>query len=240
MMQPCLYRGTVTHRRLRPVPHALSYRVAAIFVNVDELDKATKSVHGLSYNRFNLFGIYDRDHGGGKTTIAEYAWKLVRQKPGTEVITQIFMLCYPRLLGFVFNPLSTYFCVDAAGQVRLMIYEVHNTFGGRHAYVTEVIEPGAPNFFQTAKTFAVSPFNKIEGHYSLKASAPAEKVSVGVALTTPEGPTLNAYFSAARQALTTGNLLRVFFGYPLMTLKVVAAIHYEALKLWLKGLKVQL
>jgi uncharacterized protein len=230
-----IYRGTVTHQRLRPVSHRLSYDVAALLVDVDAVPQSHRF---LSYNRFNLFSINDRDHGSGKT-ISEFAWGLVNAKTGTENVRQIFMLCYPRLLGFVFNPLTTYYCLDEAGRTRMMIYEVHNTFGGRHTYVTDVIETDQPNYFQTEKKFYVSPFNKIEGHYGLRASPPAQRVSVGVALTTPDGPTLNAYFAACREDLTDRNLLRVFFSYPLMTLKVVAAIHFEALKLWLKGLKVQ-
>ncbi len=230
-----IYRGTVTHQRLRPVSHRLSYEVAALLVDVDAVPK---HLWFLSHNRFNLFSIHDRDHGEGKA-ISAFVWDLVRGKAGTEDVKHIFMLCYPRLLGFVFNPLSTFFCVDAEGRTRLMIYEVHNTFGGRHTYVTDAIEIDQPNYFQTEKTFYVSPFNKIEGHYGLRASPPTDRVSVGVALTTPDGPTLNAYFSAKREELNDRNLLAIFFSYPLMTLKVVAAIHFEALKLWLKGLKVQ-
>jgi uncharacterized protein len=230
-----IYRGTVTHQRLRPVLHKLSYDVAALLVDVDDIPRHLRL---LSYNRFNLFSINDRDHNSDKT-IPEFAWGLVKEKSGTQDVRQIFMLSYPRLLGFTFNPLTTYFCVDAEGHTRLMIYEVHNTFGGRHVYVTDAIAPNEPNYFQTEKTFYVSPFNKIEGHYGLRASPPAERVSVGVALTTPDGPTLNAYFAAQREALNDRNLLSVFFSYPLMTFKIFAAIHFEALKLWFKGLKVQ-
>jgi uncharacterized protein len=235
-----IYRGTVTHRRLRPVAHALAYDVAAILVDVDQIALSAKQCRFLSYNRFNFFGIDDRDHGAGDgSTIHEYVWNIVKSKSGTEDVCHIFMLCYPRLLGFVFNPMTTFFCVDGSGQVKMMIYEVHNTFGGRHSYVTDVIRADQPNYFQTEKVFYVSPFNKVEGHYGLKASPPAERVSVGVALTTAEGPTMNAYFVGKRETLNDRNLLQVFFAYPLMTLKVVAAIHFEALKLWWKGLKVQ-
>jgi uncharacterized protein len=240
MIEACLYRGTVTHRRLRPVSHMLNYTVTALLIDVDKIAETVRQHRLLSYNCFNIFALDDRDHGKGDgTTIRDFAWSLVKSKTGTDDVQQIFMLCYPRLLGFVFNPITTYFCVDNAHRIRLMIYEVHNTFGGRHNYVTEAIDVDEPNYFETAKKFYVSPFNKIEGHYGLKASSPLERVSVGVALTTQDGPLLNAYFAGHRVALNDGNLLRVFFSYPLMTLKVVAAIHFEALKLWLKGLKVQ-
>jgi DUF1365 family protein len=230
-----LYRGLVTHKRYRPVLHSLHYKVAALFVNVDDIPK---NLNLLSYNRFNLFSLYDRDHGTGQT-ISEFAWGLANSKDAEKQITQIYMLCYPRLLGFTFNPLTTYYGYDVNGNLRLLIYEVHNTFGARHTYVSDLIAAGDAGFFKTEKAFYVSPFNKIEGHYNLSATPPAEKLCVGVALTTPDGPTLNAYFAAERHALTDWNLLKVFFAYPLMTLKVVAAIHYEALKLWRKGLKIQ-
>jgi uncharacterized protein len=236
----CLYRGTVTHRRLRPVQHAMSYDVAALLVDVDKIAETAQQHKFLSYNSFNMFGIDDRDHGAGDSTaIRDFAWGLVKSTLGTQDVCKIFMLCYPRLLGFVFNPMTTYFCVDTDGNTRLMIYEVHNTFGGRHSYVTEAIAADAPNFYQAEKVFYVSPFNKIEGQYGLKASQPLDRVSVGVALTTQDGPTLNAYFAGQRVELNDRNLLGVFFAYPLMTLKVVVAIHFEALKLWFKGLKVQ-
>ena len=240
MIEACIYRGTVSHRRLRPVAHTLRYDVAAVLVDIDHIADTARTNLLLSYNRYNVFSIDDRDHGTGEGgSIQDFAWNLVRSKPGSDAITQIFMLCYPRLLGFVFNPLTSFFCLDKNGDVRLMIYEVHNTFGGRHSYVTDVTPAHAASHFQTEKVFPVSPFNRVEGHYSLKASAPLDRVSVGVSLTTAEGPTLNAYFSGRRYPLDAANLARVFFGYPLMTLKVVAAIHFEALKLWFKGLKVQ-
>jgi uncharacterized protein len=231
----CLYQGVVTHKRYRPVLHNLNYKVAAIFLNVDAIAQPLRLI---SYNRFNLFSIYDRDHGTGET-ISAFAWGLVKPKDLDNEVTQIHMLCYPRLLGFTFNPLTTYYCMDKAGNTRMLIFEVHNTFGGRHTYVSDMIAAGDAGYFKTDKIFYVSPFNKVEGHYNLSASKPEQNITVGVALTTPDGPTLNAYFAATRHELTDANLLRVFFAYPLMTIKVVAAIHYEALKLWLKGLKLQ-
>jgi uncharacterized protein len=224
----CIYRGVVTHKRYLPVLHTLNYKVAAIFLNIDAIAQQSRL---LSYNQFNLFSIYDRDHGTGQS-ISDFAWGLVKPKDLDNEVTQIHMLCYPRLLGFTFNPLTTYYCMDKAGNTRMLIFEVHNTFGGRHTYVSDMIAAGDAAYFKTEKTFYVSPFN-------LSASKPEQNITVGVALTTPDGPTLNAYFAAKRHELTDANLVRVFFAYPLMTIKVVAAIHYEALKLWLKGLKLQ-
>jgi uncharacterized protein len=233
-VEPGIYFGTVTHRRLRPVEHHLAYDVASVFVDVDDLAGGLTPVL-LSHNRFNLFSIHDKDHGEADgRSISDFAWSTVRSIAGSEDVARIYMLCYPRLLGFGFNPLTTYFCVSSAGEPCVMIYEVRNTFGGRHVYVTDAISPG---YARTEKLFRVSPFNSVEGTYGLRASDPGETVTVGVALTTDDGPLLKAYFTGKRKPLTSLQLMRVFFGLPFMSLKVILAIHWEALKLWKKGLK---
>ena len=234
-----VYFGKVTHRRLRPVTHNLAYDVASVFIDLDDL-AAGRLPMLMSHNRFNLFSIYDRDHGGRDgEAIRDFAWRLVSQVSGSDTIKHIYMLCYPRILGFGFNPLTTYFAIDRNGQTRQLIYEVHNTFGGRHAYVTGLADASATHVATAEKVFRVSPFNRIEGTYSLRATEPRQNVVLGVALSTAEGPVLNAYFAGHWKPLDNASLLRVFFGLPLMTLKVVSAIHWEALKLWKKGLKLQ-
>jgi DUF1365 family protein len=144
------------------------------------------------------------------------------------------MFCYPSVLGYVFNPLTVYYCFDAEDRLRLMIYEVNNTFGGRHSYVVPVGE----TFAQTApKHFFVSPFNAVEGKYDFHFSAPGEKMALGIALSVEGKPILNAYVSGERMALSDANLARSFLGLPFLTFKVIGAIHLQALRLWWKGLK---
>lgn len=239
-IESALYVGKVIHQRLRPVAHRLEYRVASLLIDVDQLQKGTLP-RFFSYNGFNLFSIHDRDYGEGRgsESISAFAWKHVEEQGLTGAVTKVFLLSYPRLLGYGFNPLSTYFALDAAGEVRLIIYEVHNTFGGRHCYVAGPFAAGEAGFATADKTFRVSPFNRIEGHYGLRASLPGETATVGVNLHTDEGPLLKAYFHGERRPFTSGQLLRVFFTLPLMTLKVIGGIHWEALKLLLKGLKLQ-
>jgi uncharacterized protein len=232
-----LYHGLVTHRRLRPVAHHLSYRVASLLVNVNDLG-TSRLPSLLRYNKTGLFSINDRDHGEGDP-IASFAWKLAEEAGAARTVKQIHMLCYPRMLGFGFNPLTVYFGTDASGDTRFLIYEVRNTFGGRHIYRSDLLAPGEAAFQQTPKLFRVSPFNKVEGNYGLRATSPTENLTIGVSLETDDGPTLKAYFKAERSPLTNASLLRLLASMPLMTFRIVAAIHWEALKLWRKGLKLQ-
>jgi uncharacterized protein len=234
-VQSGIYFGRVTHKRLRPVQHELNYDVASLLVDVDEL--ATGHMPTLlSHNRFNLFSIHDRDHGdlGAGLSISAFAWGKVAQAGLGGVVAQIFMLCYPRILGYAFNPLTTYYALDSEGEIRLMIYEVHNTFGGRHVYTSEPMVAGATAFHTTEKVFRVSPFNGVEGRYALRASRLGDNIS------TDDGPLLKAYFHGRRSSLTAAGLVGVFVRLPFQSLKVIGGIHWEALKLWLKGLNLHL
>lgn len=237
MTESCLYHGEVVHRRLNPLRHELRYRVFNLLADVDRLDDLSRSLKLFSYNRLNLFSIMDRNHGPGDgTPVREHAWALVRAAEGGEAVRRVFMFCYPSVLGYVFNPLTVYYGLDAEDRLRLMIYEVNNTFGGRHSYVLPVGDSMAQS---APKHFFVSPFNAVEGHYTFNFTAPAEKMALGVALSVDGKPVLKAYVSGARRPLTDANLLRSFLGIPLLTLKVIGAIHLHALKLWWKGLKLK-
>ncbi|MCB1381096.1 MAG: DUF1365 domain-containing protein [Alphaproteobacteria bacterium] len=232
-----LYVGEVVHRRIRPVRHDLRYRVYNLFLDVDELHNIHERIRCLSYNRFNLFSLRDRDHGPGDgTPIAEHVWQVARQSATAGPVQRIFMFTYPRVMGYVFNPLTVYYCFDAADQLCLMIYEVNNTFGQRHSYVIPV---SGDRLHACRKSFYVSPFNRVEGTYRFSAAPPDESLKLSIILSTPEGVCLSAWFSGQQVALTDGNLLRSFISLPLQPFKVIGGIHAEAAKLWLKGLRVQ-
>ncbi len=231
----CLYLGEVGHRRLSPVHHQLRYRVYNLFADVDELASLGKRLRFFSYNRFNLLSISDRNHGSGDgTSIAEHAWKLARAAETQAPVARIFMFCYPRVLGYVFNPITVYYGLDAENRLQLMIYEVNNTFGERHSYV---LPAGDSNRQSCSKKLYVSPFNNVEGKYDFRFSLPGEHLSLTIALSTVDGLLFKAWFAGNRAALCDRMLLRSFFSLPLQSLKITCAILVEAARLWLKGLR---
>ncbi len=148
-----------------------------------------------------------------------------------------YVLCYPRILGYVFNPLSVWFCHDPADRLTAIVYEVHNTYDERHAYVLPVGEDMRLVRHGCAKEFYVSPFLSRDCRYRFRISPPCEDVAIAINEEEAGRPILNASFAGTRGDLTDGTLLKLLLRYPLMTLKVVAAIHFEAVRLMLKGVR---
>lgn len=231
----CLYRGEVVHRRLLPLRHELRYRVCNLFADIDQLPGVAKRLWLFSYNRFNLFSISDSSHGRGDgTPIRDCIWALVKAANPDHEITRVFMFCYPKVLGYVFNPLTVYYGFSADNELRLMIYEVNNTFGERHSYVIPVDESQSQS---CNKKLYVSPFNAVDGRYDFNVQNPADELKLAITLTTGEGICLKTWFSGKKLPLTDANLLRSFLSLPLLSLKVIGAIHWEAVKLWVKGMR---
>ncbi len=233
-MHSALYPGWVMHRRLRPRHHRFKYRVFAMLIDLGELPALDRGLRLFGWNRPGLFSFHDGDHGDGRP-LTVWLDALLRAA-GIVADGPRRVLCYPRILGYVFNPLSVWFCHDAAGALRAVIYEVHNTFGERHAYVFGG-EDGRLARHACAKEFYVSPFLSEACRYHFRVHPPDDKVAVTILEDEDGAPVLNASFSGARRTLTDRSLLAMLFAYPLMTIKVVAAIHFEAVRLMLKGIR---
>jgi len=234
-----IYKGTVTHKRLRPVKHGLSYGVFNLLIDCDEIESQAKKLKFFSYNKPNLVSLYDKDFGDSKN-LNVYLHTLAQKAVPNIPVTRFKMLTYPRIFGYAFNPITVYFGLDAANEVRLMIYEVNNTFGQRHTYVIPAEQRADGMIWQNCdKQFYVSPFNDVSGNYTFHVTPIGEKLTIGVALRDAEGPLLNAFFAGKRHELTDSQLIKAILSTGWMTAKVMLGIHVEALKLWLKGVKLQ-
>lgn len=230
-----VYVGVVAHRRLRPVGHRLRYRVFSLLVDLDAVGKAGLKL--LSKNRFNLFSLHERDFGSGRGVDLAGEIRTLMRENGVDASGPLRLLFYPRILGFAFNPLAIFYCADRSGAPSAMLYEVRNTFGEKHSYLIPVESRGAVIRHEADKQFYVSPFMAMAQRYRFSLTTPGEEIAVAIRQSDAEGPILDASFTGARRPLDDSTLARAFFLYPLMTLKVVAAIHWEAMKLFLKGVK---
>ncbi len=235
------YVGSVMHARMKPKAHRFTYSVFALLVDLDRLEEAHRLSPFFSVGKFNLIGFDLRPHGMTKGSPNPKADVVAALKAAglTEEPARVLLLCYPRVLGFVFNPLSVYFAYAADGRLIGVHYEVRNTFGERHSYV-EPVEPGqlseAGLRQEADKLFYVSPFMPMEQRYHFRVRPPgAEDIAVRIHETDAGGPILAATFHGKAERIGTLSCLRLAFGMPLMTLKVVAGIHWEALRLWVKG-----
>ena len=230
-----LYVGQTTHVRFKPQPHKFRYGVFQLLIDVDRLKEAFAGLRTLGVGRFGLFSFAARDHGARDGQPLRVWVEAQLASAGlTASAAQIRLLCFPRVLGFVFNPLSIFFVHDPDGRLEAVIYEVNNTFGQTHAYVTPATGLGDERQ-EADKAFYVSPFYGVEGGYQFRLSPPGKSFDLVICKQTAGQTDFVATLSAQRRALTDGALMRLFFAMPLMTLGVVAAIHWEALRLWFKG-----
>lgn len=232
-----LYAGRVMHQRVRPRRHRLDYSMFSLLLDLDEIDGLDRKLSLFSRNRFNLFSFFDRDYGAepGKPIRLQIEGHLCAaglQPDGGP----IRVLTMPRILGYVFNPLSVFFCYRRDESLSAIFYEVSNTFGERHSYLLPVETPDATVIRQKCpKQFYVSPFMDMKMDYAFRVVPPAERVMVAITGSDADGPVITAALSSRRRELTDGALAKVFFTFPLLTLKVMAGIHFEALFIWMKG-----
>jgi DUF1365 family protein len=229
-----IYRGAVVHERIRPRRHRLKYNVFSLLLDIDELGTISQNSKMLAHNKWAFYSIRDNDHGDGRP-IRKWVEDELRDHELAECSEKIFMLCYPRILGYVFNPLTVYFCYNKNNTLGAVIYEVHNTFKERHCYVLAV-EPSQKIIVKQhcEKEFYVSPFIPENCTYKFRIQEPGQKVGVVIREEDSEGLLFAAAFSGLYTPLSDEALLKTTVQYPLMTIKVMVGIHIEAFKLFFK------
>jgi DUF1365 family protein len=231
-----LYRGVISHLRVRPKRHALRYRVFQLLIDLGEGPALGRTCRWFGWDRPALLSFRQSDHGDGSDTPLRAQIEERLRAARIEAGGPIRILCMPRVLGYVFNPLSIYFCHRTDGGLAAIVYEVNNTFGGRHSYVLPVEGDGAVDQ-SCAKRLHVSPFMDMGLTYDFRIAAPDEWVQFGIHVRDDDGLWLTAGFAGERRSFTDAELLKAWLAHPLLTIGVIAAIHWEALRIWLKGVK---
>jgi DUF1365 family protein len=237
MHDPAIYRAEVTHTRTGPIRHRLRHSVFYLYLDLYKLDDFARRSRIFSRNHFNLLSFFDRDHGcrDGRP-IAVWVETQLKHAGFFDPQGRIFLLTLPRILGYVFNPISVYYCFDRQNQLIAVLHEVRNTFGELHGYVLPAHpSPQGLVHQETAKRFYVSPFMGMDALYRFRLNIPAEVLMIGIRATTVEGIGLAAFLRGRQRPLTDWELLRAVFAMPFMTVNVIASIHIHAMRLWLKG-----
>ena len=238
MINSFIYNGQVIHKRFKPKVHSFKYNVFSLLIDLSELEILDKQVNLFSFNKFNLISFYNKDHGERDgSSLVEWVNKNLKKSNITIKNIKIKILCYPRIFGFVFNPLSVYYVYNSNENLISILYEVKNTFGEQHTYIFRVEKDA--NLIQTtcSKKFHVSPFIEMNCNYFFRLLKPGNKISVIIDQYEDDDKILYASQDGIRTDFNTKYLIKSYLKHPIMTFKIIIAIHYEAFKLWLKGIK---
>lgn len=232
-----LYVGEVVHQRSRTFSHRLRYRLWMVLADLDELDGLQSHLGLLGRGRFGLISLRTADHGDRSDRPLRAQVEGHLAEAGIDIAGgPIRLLTMPRILGYGFNPISVFFCHTPDGALAALLYEVTNTFHERHSYLVAVpANPAGPVRQTVEKQLFVSPFMDRDLSYDFTVRPPGDAVSVVVAVRRGDTPILTASFAGQRRPLTDTELLRAFMTHPLLTWKVTWGIHWEALKMLLKG-----
>ena len=249
-MNSCFYACDIFHRRLRPKQHEFLYRVFYFYLDLDELDEVSQRLKFFGVNRANLYSLWDKDHfqyaadGSGKpaplgqkprsiaTNVREF---LERSGCPLEENGTIRILGFPRVLGYVFNPITLYFCFGADGVPHASVVEVGNTFRELKPYLVPCAASGAFDFeARLPKSYYVSPFSPVDLEFHFRLQLPGKALHVSIDDYDAEGRVLLSLLKGERRRLTSANLGWFTAQFPLITLKVIGLIHWQALRLWLK------
>jgi len=238
MINSCIYSGSVIHKRFKPKEHFFKYKVFSLFLDLSELNELDDKLNFFSLNKFNLISFYEVDHGNRDgSSLLDWVKNNLSKNNVSTVNIRVKLLCYPRILGYVFNPLSVFFVYDQNENLISILYEVKNTFGEQHTYFFKVENQNKLIQNNCSKKFHVSPFIEMNCNYFFKILNPAQKLSVIIDQYDQKGKILFASQDGERSDLTSKNLMKSYLKHPLMTFKIISAIHFEAFKLWMKGIK---
>jgi|SRR5579885_543777 DUF1365 family protein len=234
---PALYAASVMHRRCIAPRYRFAYRLFYLWLDVDRLERTAAGSRWFSYNRFNLLSFYDRDHGDGHSTPRAFAEGVLARAGLRLAGGRIWLLTLPRVLGYVFNPVSFWFCEDDERRLRAVIAEVNNTFGERHCYLLASEDQclAYPLTMDKAKCFHVSPFLPVSGDYRFRIARPGARLAIAIRHGQAGQTQLQAALVGERRPFSDAAILKLCLAMPLATLKTIAAIHWQALKLWLRG-----
>ena len=233
-----IYTGNVVHKRFKPKIHFFKYKVFSLLIDLSEIYLLDKELKIFSYNKFNIISFYDKDHGARDGSLVENWVKdnLKKNNINTNEI-QIKLLCYPRIFGYVFNPLSVFYIYDKNSNLISILYEVKNTFGEQHTYIFKTNINNNLIQHMCKKKFHVSPFIEMDCVYFFRLLKPGNKISVIIDQNDKDGKILYASQDGVKSEITNSNMTKSYLKHPLMTFKIILAIHFEAFKLWSKGIK---
>jgi DUF1365 family protein len=235
-MNSCLYETSIMHHRLSPREHRFEYKFFSFYLDLDEIDSLAQNIWMISRNRWNVYSLYDKDHiDKGMPTIKENLLAYLKEQGINVPISKVMLLTNLRMLGYVFNPVSFYFCFDASSQPVCVIPEIGNTFGEIKPFLIDADHRSGNTFKdQHVKHYYISPFTKLDDHLDFRLTIPDEQLNLGINTTKNKTPVIVTTMKGKRSALTNKNLLWLSLKFPFVTLKVIALIHWHALLLWRK------
>lgn len=239
---PCLINGKVMHKRFTPKENFFTYPIYYCSLPLAKLNEL-KIINSLNIDRFSLTSFYKKDHGEKSENgdLNAWAYEQLSKFHLQNKVKTVTLISMPRILGFVFNPVSFWLCFDEKEKLRAIIYEVNNTFGETHSYVCakqdqSVIEEN--DWIMARKEFHVSPFLPRDGHYQFRIKISSQKIGLWIDYYNKEGKrTLTTSLKGKLEELTKSAQRKAFWQTPLVTLQAISLIHWQALKLKIKGIK---
>ena len=234
----CIYSGYIIHKRFKPKKHFFSYKTFSLLIDLNEIKGLDKKINFFSYNKFNIMSFYNIDHGPRDgSSLVKWATKTLRKAKINLDGGRIKLLCFPRFFGYVFNPLSIFYCYDKNLKLKAILYEVKNTFNEQHTYIFKSKTSSKIILHKWNKKFYVSPFIEMKTFYNFRLTRPSNKIDILIKQSDDRGLLLIAKQVGKKLELNSQNLFYQFLKHPLMSFKVIGAIHFEALRLWLKGIR---